>query len=195
MKDVTWYTEQAISLLGGNAPSLVWLPPDIRKRKQRLTADGVVTGQDFTNEEINRRVLAADPLGFLIAIMNGQPVPKFRLQRPVTTSHVVGMQDAEDGEHAAKRPRRAAPPHALRKINEDASAKLDTVNGVDVFVDYETATLANRERVAMYLMENFAPIKSSRTRMKKAISDQDAKFESVMDRRAREAGYEGETNE
>ncbi len=68
-------TERAISLLTvdkGN-PLLYW--PSYLRGGTRITPDGVATRNPPTELEQLQRITEADPLGFLLALMNGQMVP------------------------------------------------------------------------------------------------------------------------
>lgn len=172
--DILAYTEQAISLLGGEMPSIVYLPPDVRTRKTRIAVDGVITDQPYSQSEITSRVLAADPLGFLLAIMNGQPIPSFRLTRPGAPP-LGEPAPAKDGTRRGRRPRVAG-----------ISSKLDPVNGIEVSVDWFTPTLADRERVAQYLVSNFTPIIKKAEAAKPPNADADD-YDKMIAQRARDA--------
>lgn len=169
-KDILEYTEQAIALVGGDMPSIVYLPPDVRARKTRLTLDGVVTENPYGLDEIQARIVAADPLGFLIAIMNGQPIPSFRLRRP-DAPPLGEPAAAKDGTKRGRRPRLPG-----------LSSKLDTINGVEVYADWYTPTQADRERVAQFLVSNFTPI----MRKNEGPTGSD-EYEKLIAQRARDA--------
>jgi hypothetical protein len=176
VKDILEYTEQAISLLGGEMPSIVYLPPDIRQRKTRLTTDGIITNNPYGSKEITDRVIAADPLGFLLAVMNGQPIPSFRVKRP-GSKPIDEPAPAKDGSKRGRRPR--AP---------QVSSQLDTENGVEVYADWYTPTMADRERVAQYLVSNFAPIIKRADRAKGTGPDEGADpYDRLLAQRAKEA--------
>lgn len=175
-------------MLGGKVPSMVWLPPGIRQRKTRVDTNGVVTNQPHSQDEINARVLQADPIGLLIAIMNGQPIPRFRLQAAQSTLPPADVKPKAD-EPAAKGTARQGkkPPAVVPSIH------VGTEDGLDVFMDFEVPTLANRERIAMYLSENFSPVKKQRDLKRDPKHQSNDKFEMMLDQRAREA--RGETND
>lgn len=61
-------------------PPIVYLPSRLRGKELRLTADNLrLTVDPPTVAENHLRIAKADPLGFLIALMNGQPVPAFEI--------------------------------------------------------------------------------------------------------------------
>lgn len=170
-KDILQYTELAMTLLGGEVPSIIYLPPTLRSRKQRVTTDGMVTLQPYTAEEIQKRVVQADPLGFLIAIMNGQPMPSFRLKKP-------GKKIGGEGPFNPKK----------------ASDLLETFeNGTEVWVDYYSPDHKDRERVAQYLLTNFVPNARSRGSdgrgkpKKSDTGDASDPYDAIIARRAAQA--------
>lgn len=66
---------------GAGLPPIVFLPASLRAHKSRLTVDHLrITIEPPSVAENHVRIAEADPLGFLIAIMNGQPIPRFRVQ-------------------------------------------------------------------------------------------------------------------
>lgn len=71
------FTERAIdaTLQGTLIPPLVYIPQRLRKQKARVSIDGSVTVNPVTTAENDIRIAQADPTGFLIAIMQGQPMP------------------------------------------------------------------------------------------------------------------------
>ncbi len=76
------FTERAIRAVdaGKYLPPIVYLPKRLRGQKTRLTVDQVqITTEPPTIAENHLRILEADPLGFLIAMMHGQPVPEFHV--------------------------------------------------------------------------------------------------------------------
>lgn len=147
-RDFIKYTEQALSLLGGDMPDMVYLPPDIRFRKKRFTADGVLTEQELTEAEITKRIVAADPAGFLIAVMNGQPIPAFRVVKRDAPAAVA---------KSAKEQRSKAGVRHKQADETTQVASLD--NGLDVYLDFYTPTISDRERIAQYFLTNIMPIK------------------------------------
>lgn len=78
------YTERAIRATEAGAliPPIVYLPRRLRGQKVRLTEDNLrYTVDPPTVAENHVKIAGADPVGFLIAIMNGQPIPEFRVAR------------------------------------------------------------------------------------------------------------------
>ncbi len=76
------FTERAIKATdaGKLIPPIVYLPKRLRAHATRLTADQVrVTVEPPTIQENHARIADADPIGFLIAIMHGQPIPAFHI--------------------------------------------------------------------------------------------------------------------
>ena len=77
------FTERAIRATdaGKLIPPIVYLPKHLRGNQQRLTIDMVrVTLEPPTIAENHLRIAEADPIGFLIAIMHGQPIPSFHIE-------------------------------------------------------------------------------------------------------------------
>jgi len=68
-------TERAITFvtLDKGNPLLYW--PSYMRTGNRLTPDGIVVTTPPDEKEQLKRIVEADPLGFLLALMNGQPVP------------------------------------------------------------------------------------------------------------------------
>lgn len=77
------FTERAIdaSFKGQLIPPLVYVPQRLRKGVARVAFDGTVTINPATPEENDVRIGQADPIGFLIAIMQGQPIPRVVIER------------------------------------------------------------------------------------------------------------------
>lgn len=60
---------------------LVYLPRKLRGHKARLTVDNLKISTDpATIAENHVRIADADPIGFLIAVMQGQPIPEFAIR-------------------------------------------------------------------------------------------------------------------
>jgi hypothetical protein len=86
MKKEKWtaFTERAMEATDINKliPPIVYLPRRLRLNPERLTVDNVrLTVAAPTVQENHIRIADADPLGFLIAMMNGQPIPEFRITK------------------------------------------------------------------------------------------------------------------
>lgn len=84
------YTERALQATysGELIPPIVYLPAKLRRGKQRLNSKGYVTLDPKTPEEVEASIAAADPAGLLIALMQGQPIPAFRISAPDPTGRV-----------------------------------------------------------------------------------------------------------
>jgi hypothetical protein len=82
------YTERALQATysGELIPPIVYLPAKLRRGKQRLNSKGYVTLDPKTPEEVEASIAAADPAGLLIALMQGQPIPAFRITHAPTES-------------------------------------------------------------------------------------------------------------
>lgn len=80
------FTERAIdaSFKGMLIPPLVYIPNQLRKRDARIAFDGSVTINPVGAAENDMRISQADPVGFLIAIMQGQPIPRVVIERQGT---------------------------------------------------------------------------------------------------------------
>lgn len=70
-KPLEAYTEKAFSLLGGKLPEAIYLPPSLRTRPQDASTE---------DEDQLDRIVKADPLGFLFAIMEGKSVVSFTVK-------------------------------------------------------------------------------------------------------------------
>ena len=76
------FTERAMEdpALESLIPPPVYLPSRLRGKDIRITADDIrLTIDPPSIKENHLRIAKADPLGFLIALMNGQPVPVFSI--------------------------------------------------------------------------------------------------------------------
>lgn len=73
------YTDRAVeaSLTNTLIPPLVYIPAGMRKKGVRIAE--TITTNPPTFEENTVRVEKADPTGFLIALMQGQPLPSFEV--------------------------------------------------------------------------------------------------------------------
>lgn len=78
------FTERAIRATdaGKLIPPIVYLPSRLRGHNTRITVDQVrITTDPPTIAENHLRIGEADPLGFLIALMHGQPIPTFTITK------------------------------------------------------------------------------------------------------------------
>jgi hypothetical protein len=75
MSKLSANTERAITLLTVDKGNKLLYWPSYLRGGTRITPDGVATRNPPTEKEQLERIVEADPLGFLLALMNGQPVP------------------------------------------------------------------------------------------------------------------------
>jgi hypothetical protein len=76
--------------IGEGIPPIVYLPAKLRGHNMRVTVDQLrVTVDPPQVGENHMRIAQADPLGFLIAIMNGQPIPAFALSGEGDNTSVI----------------------------------------------------------------------------------------------------------
>lgn len=77
------FTERAIdaSFKGQLIPPLVYVPHQLRGKAARVALDGSVTVNPTDAAEDAARIHRSDPTGFLIAVMQGQPIPEFTITR------------------------------------------------------------------------------------------------------------------
>lgn len=59
-------------------PPMVYVPLKMRKKGVRVAGRRLTTKKPTVQENI-QRIVEADPVGFLIAVMQGQPLPVFRV--------------------------------------------------------------------------------------------------------------------
>jgi hypothetical protein len=147
------YTEKAISLLGGKLPEIVYLPPSLRTRP--MPAD--VSTDD--------RIVKADPLGFLFAIMDGKSVPSFTV-KPLT-------------EHQPDTKRKRGRP---KKETATGRIKLGEDKDHAIYAEFHSPTVADRERVAMFLAKFVA-----RNRDQSDEQSEDDEFDLLCAKRAAQA--------
>lgn len=78
------FTERAMraTVTGELVPPTVYIPVNMRRQFKRVTVDDArVTVSPPTDTENDLRVAQADPVGFLIAVMQGQPIPAFVMHK------------------------------------------------------------------------------------------------------------------
>jgi hypothetical protein len=126
-KPLESYTEKAFSLLGGKLPEVVYLPPSLRTRP--MPKDASTEDEDQLD-----RIVKADPLGFLFAIMDGKSVPSFTV-KPLT-------EHQPDTKQKRGRP---------KKETATGRLKLGEENDHAIYAEFHSPTVADRERVAMFL--------------------------------------------
>jgi hypothetical protein len=116
------YTERALQAVytGELIPPIVYVPARLRRGKQRLTSKGVVTLNPKTPEEVEEQIAASDPAGMLIAIMQGQPIPVFRVTEDGQGRVEIGTHyEVPDLELRAEVAWRLSQRQRARKLNED----------------------------------------------------------------------------
>lgn len=99
------FTERAIraSDAGKLIPPIVYLPRRLRGQKVRLTEDNMrYTVDPPTVAESQVAVAGADPIGFIIAVMHGQPIPEFRISREGAIDVFYSVPDFETRFRAAR---------------------------------------------------------------------------------------------
>ena len=76
------FSERALqaTMDGTLIPPMVYIPVNLRRSKARLAED-VITTNAKNAAEVEAQISQADPDGFLIAIMQGQPIPCFVLHK------------------------------------------------------------------------------------------------------------------
>ncbi|MGH9612674.1 MAG: hypothetical protein ACRD4P_06305 [Bryobacteraceae bacterium] len=119
------YTEKAFTLLGGKLPEVVYLPPSLRTRPQDATTE---------NEDQLDRIVRADPLSFLFAIMEGKSVTSFTV-KPLAE------------EQPAPKRKRGRP----KKETATARMKIGEEKDHAIYAEFHNPSIADRERVAMFL--------------------------------------------
>lgn len=158
------YTEAAMALLDGKLADIVYLPPDVRKNKVRINAHGrATTNPPSVNEQLDR-ILMADPLGFLLAVMNGQPVLSF-----------------------GAKPKEVEPKKTTRRAEKAFPlVSLGKVAGVEIVATTLMPTLDDRKDVAKFLV----PYVTERRKKKGeqgTPDDEEAEFEQILERRIQQA--------
>lgn len=95
------FTERAVdaTLTGTLIPPLVYIPARLRKKGFRIDVHGDISTNAATDAENLLRIRAADPVGFLIAVMQGQPVPRVILNRNGTKITATADFIEPDMEH------------------------------------------------------------------------------------------------
>lgn len=137
-KPLESYTERAFSLLGGKLPEIVYVPPSLRTRSTR-------PGESSKDEDQIDRVVAADPLGFLFAIMEGKALASFTV-KPINN-------EIPKTKRGRGRP---------KKETTIAEMKLGEENGHAYYAAFHSPTVADRERVAMFLSKLIAANREER---------------------------------
>ena len=144
-------TKSLKALLAG-MPDIAYLPPSLRPQ-----------GASTKDEDQLDRIAAADPLGFLLALMNGHPVISFTV-----------MKSTEETQPDAKR-LRGRP----KKDTATARIKIGEQNGLAIFAECRSPTIADRKRVAAYLAKMIAS-----NGVKPKEQSEDEEFFALCERRA-----------
>jgi hypothetical protein len=90
------YTERALAK--ATIPSFCYIPRNLRPGVGALNVK-------ITNAEImdnHKRIAEADPLGWLIAVMNGQPIPHFKVSTTGDLELTYYIPDPHERRDAAK---------------------------------------------------------------------------------------------
>jgi hypothetical protein len=168
------HTEAAMALLEGKIAEVVYLPPDVRRNKTRINARGHATTAPFTAKEALDRIIAADPIGFLLALMNGQPVITF---------DAVDKKVDVDTDKVSKGAKKRLPP----------SVKLGMVDGIEIRAIVHVPSIEERMAIAKFLSA-FAVEKRKKkpgptgdSLDGKDTSEADEEFEQIAARRAAQA--------
>jgi hypothetical protein len=158
-KPLESYTEKAFSLLGGKLPEIVYVPPSLRTRSMQA-------GEATKGEDQIDRVVAADPLGFLFAIMEGKALASFTV-KPINNQTPKPKRD------------RGRP----KKETATAEMKLGEENGHAYYAAFHSPTVADRERVAMFLSKLIASNRDER----RESQPEDNDFARLCAKRAEQA--------
>lgn len=126
------HTEAAMALLQGKIAEIVYLPPDVRKNRTRIKANGQATTAPLSAKETLDRIVAADPIGFLVALMNGQPVMTF---------DAVDRKVEVDTDKVSKGAKKRLPP----------SVKLGMVDGIEIRAIVHVPSIEDRTAIAKFL--------------------------------------------
>lgn len=153
-----------MALLHGKLAEVVYLPPDVRRTKHRINAAGHATTSPPSPKEALDRIVTADPLGFLIAVMNGQPTMTF------SASGVTLPPKKVSGRVKAKAP----------------TLQLGTVDGFDIMAHVHVPTMDERLRVAQFLVPFVTEKRKKKTDDKKP-KDEDDEFEQILKARRQQA--------
>jgi hypothetical protein len=156
MSKLSRNTERAISLItvDKSDPLLYW--PAYLQGGTRLTPDGVATRNPPTEKEQLERIVEADPLGFLLALMNGQPVPV--LHRNNLHDEWTTAQEGNPQTSATPSPE---PPRWITRA--------------------EVANIGMRRDIAQHLLTKLVPTKSRIERDRKKPGKKDSGiFDKVM---------------
>lgn len=166
------YTELALSRLKkGELAEVVWLPPEVRGR-QRIGVDGVPTTALPSTDEQLARITAADPIGFLLAVMNGQPLLTFKV---VKSEDEIGKT------------RKAGP-----RMRGATKLGLQVTSDFTVVAEYHTPSVADRKQVALELAGIITAVKGRPGPRPKdapadAVDELDAMIEMAAQRQEEQA--------
>lgn len=99
------FTERAMEAVdaGKFLPPIVYLPRKMRANGLRLTVDNIrITSDPPTIKENHLRIADADPIGFLLAMMHGQPIPSFHIEADGSLTVKYSVSDDATRERVAK---------------------------------------------------------------------------------------------
>jgi hypothetical protein len=167
--DLIKYTEAAMALLEGKIADVIYLPPDIRRNKLRINAAGHATTKPPSDKEALDRIAAADPLGFLLAVMNGQPVVTFAPK----------AKEVEPKKTSAKTAK-AFPLLSLGKVN-----------GVEIVAEFHVPSIDDRKEVAKFLTP-FVTERKRKTKGEEKPDEEQDEFERILAQRRQQAKEESD---
>lgn len=153
------HTEAAMALLEGKLADVVYLPPSVRRNRLRLNSRGQATTAPLSAKESLDRITLADPLGFLLAIMNGQPVVTFAAE----------TKEVEPKE-THKRTQKKFP-----------QLRLGKVDGAEIIAHLHVPSVDERVDIAKFLM----PYVTERRKKQKNNEEEQAPddFEMILNQR------------
>jgi len=161
-----------MALLDGKIAEVVYLPPDVRKNKVRLNSAGHATTAPFSAKEQLDRIIAADPVGFLVAIMQGQPLVTFgTLEKEVVPKGT-----------------------SARARKKFPQLRLGKVDGVEIVASIQMPSIEDRKEVAKFL----TPYVTTKQRKKGDPTEGDpdeAEFERVLAQRIQQAKDDGQVED
>jgi hypothetical protein len=162
------HTEAAMELLQGQLKELVYLPPETRKRNIRVDANGRATTHPPTEKEQLQRITLADPLGFLLAVMNGQPVVTFGVRNIIVDT-----------------PRKRSKNAPARLAKSFSVLTLDETDGQEVYAKVHVPSMDERMDSAKFLVP-YITTKATRAKAPETPEsgeDDPTSFDAKLDQR------------
>jgi hypothetical protein len=123
------YTERALA--GATIPSFCYVPRGLRPGVGKINVA-------ITNAEIidnHARIAEADPLGWIIAVMNGQPIPQFSVEQGelVLTYYIPQIEERHDAAKWLGQRVTFKAPSAYK--NSPISATVQHANAYDAMIE------------------------------------------------------------